>query len=372
MAKKQKMKKGCMAAFLFLMMLLQAGCAFKDIDKRLFVVGIGVDPSEKVKDGFRVTLKFAKPIGNVKQATSPTYAYLSHDADSVAMAIAEMETRVDKLLDLTHSRIIILNKDLLSKDLDTFMDFFTRRGDIQMVSYVAVAANTAEEVLSFEPVIEAPASIALYNYFDNTGTESPYVVTTFLFEFRREVLDEGTDTVMPIIDIDEENQEYNINKSIVLKWGQEPLELTPEETKYYNSLTNKASGFSYKIKDEKHSMVLNIYEVKYKYEIILNEGAPRIDMIITKVGYIGESKHRLDAKNLDIYNKAAAKTTKKEVVDLLTKLQEHNLDPFGFGLRYRATRLSRKNIKEEWKRIYPEIKFNVTVKIKLKGTGAVE
>ena len=61
MAKKQKMKKGCMAAFLFLMMLLQAGCAFKDIDKRLFVVGIGVDPSEKVKDGFRVTLKFAKP-----------------------------------------------------------------------------------------------------------------------------------------------------------------------------------------------------------------------------------------------------------------------------------------------------------------------
>ena len=154
----------------------------------------------------------------------------------------------------------------------------------------------SEEVLSFEPVIEAPASIALYNYFDNTGTESPYVVTTFLFEFRREVLGKGTDTVLPIIDIDEENQEYNINKSIVLKWGQEPLELTPEETKYYNSLTNKASGFSYKIKDEKHSMVLNIYEVKFKYEIILNEGEPRIDMNITKVGYIGESKHRLDAK----------------------------------------------------------------------------
>ncbi|WHT49283.1 hypothetical protein QNH10_06690 [Sporosarcina thermotolerans] len=173
MAEKQKIIKGGIAAVLFLMVLLQAGCAFKDIDKRIFVVGIGIDPSEKVKDGYRVTLKLAKPIGNVKQATTPTYAYLSHDADSIALAVAEMETRTDKLLDLTHNRIIILNKELLSKDLASFMDFFTRRGDIQMICFVAVAANTSEKVLSFEPAIEAPASISLYNFFDNTGTKAP-------------------------------------------------------------------------------------------------------------------------------------------------------------------------------------------------------
>lgn len=372
MAEKQKMKKGCIAAAFFLMMFLQAGCAFKDIDKRIFVVGIGIDPSEKVKDGFRVTLKLAKPYGNVKQATTPTYAYISHDADSVALAIADMETRVDKLLDLTHNRIIIINKELLSKDLDTFMDFFTRRGDIQMVCYVAVAANTSEEVISFEPVIEAPASISLYNFFDNTGTESPYIVTTFLFEFRREVLSKGIDTVLPVIDIDEENQEFNINKSIVFKWEKEPLELTPEETKYFNSLANNASGFSYKVQEKDYSVVLNINQVKFKYQIILNEGEPRIDIKVTKLGYIGESKHRLDASKLEKYNKIAAKQTKANVMELLTKLQENDVDPFGFGLRYRATRLSRKDIMEEWERIYPDIKFNVTVNVKLKGTGAVE
>ncbi|MCG7345634.1 Ger(x)C family spore germination protein [Sporosarcina sp. ACRSL] len=372
MAEKQKIIKGCIATGLFLMMLLQAGCAFKDIDKRIFVVGIGVDPSEKVKDGFRVTLKLAKPYGNVRQAQTPTYAYLSHDADSVAVAVAEMETRVDKLLDLTHNRIIIINKELLTKDLHTVMDFFTRRGDIQMVCYIAIAGTTSEEAISFEPTIETPASIALYNYFDNTGTESPYIVTTFLFEFRRELLEKGKDTVLPIIDIDEENQEYKVNKSIVFRLDKEPLELTPEETKYFNSLANRASGFSYKFQDKDHSVVLNIYEVRFKYEIILNEGEPRIDIKVTKVGYIGESKHRLDPSKLDKYNKLAAKDTKAEVMDLLTKLQEKNLDPFGFGLRYHATRLSRKGIMEEWERIYPEIKFNVTVNVKLKGTGAVE
>ncbi|MFC5603857.1 Ger(x)C family spore germination protein [Sporosarcina koreensis] len=372
MAGKQKMINGAFAAILLLALLLQAGCAFKDIDKRTFVVAIGIDPSEKVRNGFRVTLKLAKPIGNVKQATSPTYAYLTHDADSVAVAIHEMETRVDTSLDLGHNRIIVMNKDLLEKDLDTFMDFFTRRGDIQMICFVAVAEKSSEEVVSFEPTIEAPASIALYNYFDNIGTESPYVVTTFLYEFRREVLGKGKDTVMPIIDVDKENKEYLVHKSIVLKRGAKPVELTPEETKYYNSLVNKASGFSYKIAEKDMSVVLNIDEVKFKYKIVLNEGEPRIDIKITKIGVIGESTHRLNLKHLEKYDKLAEKEVNKKVMALLTKLQKNNVDPFGFGLRYQATRLSRKGLDKEWERIYPEIKFNVKVHVELKSTGVIE
>lgn len=367
------MIKGFLTATLLLALLLQAGCAFKDIDKRTFVVGIGIDPSEKVKNGFRVTLKLAKPIGNVKQESTPTYAYISHDADTVAVAIHEMETRVDTVLDFGHNRIIVMNKELLTKDLDTFMDAFTRRGDIQMICFVAVAAKTSEEVVRFEPTIEAPASIALYNYFDNTGTESPYVVTTFLYEFRREVLGKGKDTVLPIIGVDKDNQEFHVTKSIVLKWGAKPVELTAEETKYYNSLVNKAVGFSYKIEEDSMFLVLNVTEVKFKYKIVLNEGDPRIDMKIGIVGNVGESSQRLSGKSLKKYDKLAAEEIQKKTMALLTKLQENNVDPFGFGLHYRATRLSRKGLDKEWEeRIYPEIKFNVKVDVELQSTGAVE
>ncbi|WHT49282.1 Ger(x)C family spore germination C-terminal domain-containing protein [Sporosarcina thermotolerans] len=197
-------------------------------------------------------------------------------------------------------------------------------------------------------------------------------MTTFLFEFRREVLGKGIDAVLPIIDIDEENQEFKVEKSIVIKRGEEPMELTSEETKYFNSIANSASGFSYNVKEVNHSFVLKIYEVRVKYKLILNEGEPRIDMKITTVGYIGESKHRLNGMNLGKYDKLAAEHIKKQTVELLTKFQEKNVDPFGFGLRYRATRLSHKDTMDEWNRIYPDIKFNVTVKVKLKGTGAVE
>lgn len=372
MRKIKKMIKGCLSVALVTALLLQAGCAFKDIDKRVFVVGIGIDPSDKVTDGLRITLKMARPVSDVKQSLGPIYAYISHDSESVAEAIRSMETQIDKVLDFGHNRIILMHKDLLSKDLDTFMDFFTRRGDIQYITYVAVADSTAEETIKFEPETETPASIALFNFFDNSGTESPYVVTTFLFEFRREVLGKGIHTVMPIIGIDKENNTYKINKSIILKLGEEPLELNSIDTKYLNSMINNASGFSYKIKENDMTLVLYIHEVKMKYKIILDEGNPRIDMTVKKVGVVGESNKRLNIKHLQKYNKIAADEMESIVTELLTTLQENNVDPFGFGLRYRATRLSRKGITDEWDRIYPEIEFNVKMDIHLKGTGAVE
>ncbi|HJF31094.1 MAG TPA: Ger(x)C family spore germination protein [Sporosarcina psychrophila] len=369
----RKMIKGCLAASMLIVLLMQAGCSFKDIDKRIFVLGIGIDPSETVKDGFRVTLKLAKPSGAVKQEASQSFSYLSHDSESVAEAIRSMESHVDKTLDLGHTRIILLNKELLSKDLDTFMDYFTRRGDIQLISYVAVAETNAEETISFAPDTEPPATIALYNFFDTTGTESPYVVTTFLFEFRREVLSKGINTVLPIVAINKEQKHFIINKSIVLNWGEKPLELNQVETKYFNSLVNKASGFSYKIEEDDLTMVLNINQVKMKYKIVLDEGQnPRIDMKVTKVGVIGESTKRLDNSHLKKYDKIVADDIEKKLMELLTTLQKNDVDPFGFGLRYRATRLSHKDIMNEWDRIYPEIDFNVTMDIQLKSTGVIE
>ncbi len=373
MPQTKKRMKGFYSGIIVIALLLQTGCAFKDIDKRIFVLGVGIDPSEKVEDGLRVTLKLAKPAGDVKQEAAQSFSYLSHDSDSVAQAFYDMETHVDKKLDLGHNRSIILNKELLSTDLDEPMDFFTRRGGTQLIGYVAVAEKTAEETVTFAPDTEPPATIALYNFFDDTGTESPYVVTTFLFEFRRQALSNGKNTVLPIIDFNEEQGHFIVNKSIVLKWGEEPVELTSSQTKHFNSLMNKASGFNYNIQEDDLHLVLSIDEVKMKYKIITDEGqTPRIDMQITKTGVVSESNKRLKSSHLQKYGEIAATDIEKKVMELLTMLQENDVDPFGFGLRYRATRLSRKDIMEDWKRIYPEIEFNVQVKVNLKGTGIVE
>ena len=54
-------------------LLLQYGCAFKDIDKRLFVSAIGIDPAENVENGYKVTLKVALPFGAIKDSPKPKF-----------------------------------------------------------------------------------------------------------------------------------------------------------------------------------------------------------------------------------------------------------------------------------------------------------
>ena len=121
------------------------------------------------------------------------------------------------------------------------------------------------------------------------------------------------------------------------------------------------------------TLLLNINRIKMNYKIVTDKGkAPRIDMKVKIVGIVGESNKELHLKDLDEYNEIANKEFQEKVIKLLKKLQENEVDPFGFGLRYRATRLNDKNTYSDWEQIYPTINFNLSVDVQLKGTGAIE
>ncbi|CAM3209464.1 Ger(x)C family spore germination protein [Filibacter tadaridae] len=353
--------------------IFQTGCAFKDINKRAFVAGIGIDPGEDDDEKYKVTLKIAIPIGSLKQAKGPTYSYLSYEGETIGESIRMLETHIDKTLEFGHAKILVINEKLLSDDLGQFMDYFTRRGDLQLIAWVAAGRPSAEQVLKTEPETESPASVALFNFFDDSGTESPYITTTFLFQFRRDFFAIGLDSVLPLVEASENGKELIINNSLVVKDKQDPLELTPVETKDYNSLASGMVGFSYKVKHGDLTLLLNIDTVKMNYKIITEQGSPpRVDMNVKMIGIIGESSTDLAFKNLKKYNEYASKAMEKKVVKLLTILQENELDPFGFGLRYRATRLSNKNTISKWNSMYPNLEFDVTVDVELKSTGAIE
>jgi len=350
-----------------------SGCAFKDIDKRIFVVAIGIDPAENGKDKYKVTLKIALPISSIKQANGPSYAYMSYESDSISDAIRFLESHNDKTIDFGHARLIAINETLLVGDLKGFMDYFVRRGDIQLISWVAAAKPSAEHVLKIEPTSESAASIALFNFFDHNGTDSPFIVTTFLFEFRRDFYAKGIDTVIPIIESNDEKTELIINKSVIIKKQHEPFEFNSIQTLYYNSLMKHATGYSYKANTGDHSILLFISKFKMKYKIKIEKGRPPIaDINIKVTANIIESNKHLDKYKLDEYNKLAAKDLEKVVLDVLTSAQEKNLDPIGFGLRYRATRLNDEKTVKEWEAMYPDLEFKINFDMDIQSLGAIE
>ncbi|WP_432352992.1 Ger(x)C family spore germination protein [Sporosarcina sp. A2] len=350
-----------------------SGCGYKGVDKRSFVVGFGVDPAKEPGNKYRITLKLAKPIASLKSSTKNEYAYLIHESDSIAEAIRFLETRDDKILDFSQTKILALNEDVLQGDLFPLMDYFVRRGDLQLLLYVLMAKPNAEEVLRVQPTLESAGENALYNYFDNTGTESPFVVTTFLFEFRRDYDTKGKSTVLPIVKANDSGSQYTVNHSIVLKNNVDPVVLNPTDTKIYNTLLKNAAGYGYRIESEGYKFTLAMDRVNMKIKVVAGKGQkPRAEVRIKAVGSINESNKLLKLKDLDYYSEISSKQFGKQVKELLIDLQEKDVDPFGFGLKYRSTRLNTKHTIEDWKAIYPELEFDVKVDMQLKSVGAME
>lgn len=361
------------SSVILLSSIFLSGCTFKDIDKRSFVVAIGIDPAENEENKYKVTLKIALPIGSIKDAIGQNYAYMTNESNTMSDAIRFLESHNDKVIDFGHTRLIVINEKLLSTNVVDLMDYFTRRGDIQLISWVAAARPTAEHVLRIEPKTESAASLALFNFFDNNGTDSPFIVTTFLFEFRRQFFAKGLDVVVPLIESNKDETELKINKSVILKDHHEPFEFTSLQTLYYNSLVNNALGYSYKANIKDFSILLFMSTFKMKYKIITEKGRPpRADIKITAVGSIIESSKPLSIYKIDEYNKLVAEDLKNVVLDVFTSAQEKNLDPIGFGLRYKTTRLNDKNTDSEWEKIYPQLQFNIDFNMDIRSIGVVE
>lgn len=361
------------AVIYFSSVFLLAGCGFKDIDKRVFVTGIGVDPSEKEEGGYKVTLKLSLPVASIKSTTGPNYEYLVYDAETLAEAVRILETHTDKILEFGHAKVIVINESLLQGNVKDFMDYFMRRGDIQLIAWVAAAKTSAESILRTEPAAESAVSSTLINFFGSSGTESPFITSTYLYEFRRDMLADGIDVVLPLVEATEDKKELVINKSLIVNEKTKPFELSAVQSKYYNSLKNGMSGFSYKAEKGDLTLIIDMEKIKTNYKIVTNNGDPTsIEMNVKMIGVVGQSNENLSLKNLKKYDKIASKEIKDKIEEFLTTVQEKGLDPIGFGLRYRTMMLYNKNTVAKWKEVYPDLPIDVHVDVSLKSTGAIE
>lgn len=92
------------------MTLALTGCNFKDIDRRIFVVAIGIDPGRK-EGTFKVSLKLAIPQGDVTKIDEKMQI-LTEESDSISEALRRMKSKVEKELDYVHCKSVILGKGL--------------------------------------------------------------------------------------------------------------------------------------------------------------------------------------------------------------------------------------------------------------------
>ena len=346
-----------------------SSCGFKDIDKRFFVVALGLDMSDNEKKPYRITLQLAVPSPKIEPGASKTQIE-TIESESISEGVRMLKAYVDKELDFGHCKVFIIGEKLARKDYRDLLQWMMRRRDIQSVADIAIGKPDAESLLKVRPVSERYPGNTLFLSFGADGTESSYTYVESLSDFSRRATEEGLDPLMPVI-VKDNKQSFIMNRTALLNKKKVKLVLSPPESQLYNQLAMDFTKSSMHGMFEGINLVVALTEIHSKYHIGKQNGEETITMDIKMKVVFEEAPKGLYERDWASIERQLNKIYAKSCVALLRKIQKAGVDPVGFGLRYRATHPG-SGAWKQWESIYPTVKFVVRANIKIEGTGLIK
>jgi spore germination protein KC len=359
--------KLCFIAFC---LLLLSGCGFKDLDKRFFVTQMGVDQTGQKDKPYKVILKLAIPKSQI-QPGKEEFQIVEEKGQTISEAVRLIKSKVDKELDFGHCKVIVFGEDLARKDIKTPLDWFIRRRDIQKIAYLGVGTPDAETILRIKPLSERLPGNALILSFGESGTESAYIVTEYLFDFYRRLNAQGLDPIMPVIKpLSKTN--YDIRRVAVFDKSKLIKILSIDKTRLYNEIAFGINKFDAVPNTGNIKMAISFDDLKIKHKIITpKQGSPFVSLSAKVRGIVEESTKPLSPKNWRLYELETARTYDQRYTALLKQLQKLHVDPIGFGEDYLASHFHGKKSWREWQTMYPSIHFDVHTSVTIRASGNI-
>ncbi|MFD1739752.1 Ger(x)C family spore germination protein [Bacillus salitolerans] len=362
------MWKSILISLVFVILL--SGCAFKDIDKRLFVLGFGIDKSENDKEPYLISLRVSMPSSKGAGRAEEKYVVLQETGESISDAIQKIKNQVDKELDYGHTKIILLGSDIVPGRAGYISSWFSRQHDIQQITFVAVADGKAKDVFQTKPKTETQPSYELVIAFERTGTEDPHIITKYLFEYRREYYDDGVDPVLPVVKVKE--KQYLVETAAIVDNEGNLLKLSREETQLVNVINSPKNQMYIKVKSKENFLSVRTDKNNIKITLQTDKEPLVIKMEMDIGGVVEESFEKISEDERKIAEEMLEEKLKEQVEDLLKKVQEEKVDPFGFGIRYRSMQWNDSNSAKRWEDIYPRVQFEVKTNVNIRSIGTLK
>ncbi|MDP4084825.1 MAG: Ger(x)C family spore germination protein [Bacillota bacterium] len=330
----------------------------------------GVDKSSNEKKPYSVTLKLDIPSAQI-QPGKTNFQLLTERADSIHEAIRVMESKVDKQFDFGHCRVILFSKAILNEDQKVLLDWFMRRRDIQGISFLGVGKPSAKAVLKIKAKSERLPSNALVLAFDESVNTSPYVITEILNDYFMRLYEDGIDAFLPVIEPLKDT--YKIDTCAIMKGTTYKGELNRDETRILNELENTPRRGHISVATKHANFFIFVDKLKSKMKIKYLKGKkPYVEVNVKVIGTIEEAQKKFrSSRDLKEYANIAEHFMNKQGEAFFKHLQRMGVDPFGLGLKYEAKNGVTKRVRENWKRLYPEIDILVHTHIDLRGSGTM-
>lgn len=355
--------------FALLLIFPVSGCGFIDIDKRFFVVGIGIDKSGNENKPYRVTIRLSIPNSKTEPGMERSQIE-TIDAKEISEGLRILKSRVDKELDLGHCKIFVLGKALARDNITNATEWMIRRRDIQSSAFVAIGYPDAESILHQMPLSERFSGNTLFLTFGGDGTKSSFIRPQKLFDLFRRINEQGMDPYLPVIQVTQNG--YEVDRLALLDKQRVKLVLGPEQTQLFNQLDQQFINSTIKTNFHDRPVMIAVTDLRVHYKIKrLGSGEGKLSMHIHMGGSVEEGADNILTMHSKEVEKRLEQEVQKDTTVFLKRIQRANIDPLQFGLKYRATHGSR-NAFQEWMEIYPNLQFDIKATVDIQGAGRIK
>ncbi|ASN06635.1 Ger(x)C family spore germination protein [Virgibacillus necropolis] len=380
------MRNKKLVALLLLSIILLNGCLpSKEIESLGIINTRGVDILDAGK--LKTTIVYFQFDTQSKEITK----IISGIGETIKGARANANFKTNFELTPGQIRLELYGIEAAKKGILPYLDTLARDAKVADTMFLAVSETTAEEVITMgQDDSSVNVGHYLYQLIERTLNDD-IIPRTTLQDFIHIYYDVGEDPILPILKMEEgrpylhamalfKGDKYvgkiptekafllnMLEKTVETSMLELELPLEPfkeqlvnssdkkDDKKTFNALLRVLNGNG----ETKISDLNNLtFETRVKIDLRLLELSKEIKLKNPKIEILLEKKIE---KNLE-----------QQYADLLTKVQELNVDPFGYGSIYRSQKENGKLTDKDWRNRFPDIKVNFHVDAKILRHGITQ
>lgn len=372
------MKRPLLILFILSSLLLTACWDMAEINQRLFVSSIGVDLNPdwdgESLDKYLVTYAYPNINAIGKNASEEEKKFtFSIPSSSIFKAGKKFSTFEEFPFRYKHLQVFVIGEELAQdgKLVRQAIDELNRDTKINKRTQILVTAGTAREVLESKASHLHTSNSTIYNILTDNKSAAKFTPQTLTFFIRE--LDCNNVSFLP--KIDKVGEKLVIAGAGIIKDYELIGYLNEDENRAMAFLKNEVKQELIDVEYEKGLISYNIIRAKASKSVDIGQDI-EVNIGLRVLGYlqgytVDKSVNVFENTVLKGMEKALEEQIQKEINHFIAKTQEKfNADLLGI-----AEYLSKfypkewEKIKDNWDKIYTDIKFNTSVNVIIKRTG---
>lgn len=359
--KKVKLNRFFVVLLALLSCLGFTGCMQSiELSERALVQAIGID---KENGEYVVSIQYFSPENGGGQAmldiSKPNNYIVTSRGSTLMEALAKAEQRQGKDIFYIHNRLLIIGREAAQEGISYLTEYFSGNDDIKADVNVCIADSKASDVVGAQPgqgILPADSIYKLLSSAKNYGQTAQCE----LISVTRKLVEQNGDVVLPVVQIQQEEEELVTLTGLALFHSFHLQEILPQE---------ECTGFLFTGKSvQRRALVLDLDEqrkvtlttVGSNTSMKLSKDQSRLNFTIKVTSIVAEVVSELPSALSDQDMDVLEREQKQEIEQAVQEFYEKHIRESGadyFGL-FSNTELSQEDVR----RLLSQMTVTVAVK----------